>query len=516
MRTLVLACALAGLAAADRQLLPNGGFAAGTDGWELSHGAAPATDPANRFLHLEADPGRMVSAYRSVAVGDAKALRLDFRARWNGVKRGGAAWHDARIMLDFTDAAGKKLKGAPGAPYFTGSSQGWQSRSLVFAVPEGAANLTLLPCLFQAAAGTFDLDDLALTPVDASALPPPPAPRPEPVVDGGGRPPQALHVDGNRLLRADGTEAWLQGVSVDSLQWSNAGESTVASVIAAIEVWKANVVRLPMSGKRWFGQTEGQSDNGAAYRAVIAQAVKAASSRGAWLILDLHRFGAPEEADVAFWKDAAAVYKDDPAVIYELFNEPHDIPWAVWRDGGDVDGGRKAGVVAENAEQLARRTSTGMQALVDAVRGTGAGNLVLAGGLDYAYDISGILQGFALDSRGGNGLAYVTHVYPWKSSWQEKFLETAKIHPVVMTEVGCDQVRYDFIPAERFEDPYGWAPDMIACIQRNRIHWTAFSFHPRCGPPMLADTETFAPTPFWGAFVRAALAGAQYRSERMR
>jgi len=40
---------------------------------------------------------------------------------------------------------------------------------------------------------------------------------------------------------------------------------------------------------------------------------------------------------------------------------------------------------------------------------------------------------------------------------------------------------------------------MIAGIQKNRIHWTAFSFHPRCRPPMLQD---YTPTPFWGAFVR--------------
>jgi hypothetical protein len=272
-----------------------------------------------------------------------------------------------------------------------------------------------------------------------------------------------------------------------------------------------------MHDTRWFGTAAGQSDGGAAYRAVIAQAVKAASSRGAYLIIDLHQFGAPREEHAAFWKACAEAYKDDPAVIFELFNEPHDITWEVWKDGGDVGGKKKdPAVLAENEVDAKVQHSIGMQALVDAVRGTGAKNLVLAGGLDWSYDLTGILAGSALDDRGGQGIVYVTHVYPWKSQWQRSFLDVAAKYPVIMTEVGCDKVRYDFIPPERFENPYTWAPDMIACIQKNRIHWTAFSFHPKCGPPMLQDLKSYEPTPFWGSFVRAALLGARFESEKLR
>ncbi len=129
--------------------------------------------------------------------------------------------------------------------------------------------------------------------------------------------------------------------------------------------------------------------------------MKAASSRGAYLILDLHRFRAPKEEHVAFWKDAAATYKDNPAVIFELFNEPHDVSWELWRNGCEVTNKRKAGdTVAENAEKISSFQTTGMQALLAAVRSTGAKNLVLAGGLDYAYDDSGVLNGFALTDEG--------------------------------------------------------------------------------------------------------------------
>ena len=521
---LSLTCALVGflgpLSAAD--LISDGGFAG--DGaaaaWKAGAGVEIATDPASRFMHLEADPAKMVMAYQLIPVNGIKALRLSYRARWKGVQRGSQMWFDARVILDFKDKDKQKVAGGPGHPSYTGSSDGWQPRTISMLVPDGAAYLEMMPCLFNAKAGTFDLDDISLVAIDPAEIPAKPAKdataKKEAKVDAGGAPPTALKVDGNRIRRADGTEVWLQGASVDSLQWSNTGEDVVNSVIGAIDEWKANTVRLPMNEERWFGQAAGQTDNGAAYRGIIDQCVKAASSRGAYLILDLHRFRAPTEQHVAFWKDAANTYKDDPAVIFELFNEPHDIPWEVWRNGGDVTNKRKEGdTVAENAEKVVAFRTVGMQALLEAVRSTGAKNLVLAGGLDYAYDASGVLNGFALQDEAAN-LAYVAHVYPWKSDWQHKFLDVAKVHPIVMTEVGCDAVRYSFIPPERHENPYTWAPDMIACIQKYKLHWTAFSFHRSCGPPMLMKGDGFVPTPFWGSFVRAALSGAQFTSGTLR
>jgi endoglucanase len=519
--SLTLAGCLGHLAAAD--LISDGGFAG--DGaaaaWNIGTGVEIGTDPASRFMHLEVkEPGKLVTAYQLVPVNGIKALRLSYRARWSGVKRGTSAWFDARVMMTFKDKDKKGVKGSPSAPYYTGSSDGWQPRVVDMLVPDDAAYLEIMPCLFNAKAGSFDLDDISLVAIDPGEIPPKKAkePQKESKVDAGGPQPQALHVDGNRILRQDGSEVWLQGASVDSLQWSNTGEDIVNSVIAAIDEWKANVIRLPMNEERWFGQASGQTDNGAAYRSIIDTCVKAASSRGAYLILDLHRFRAPKEEHVVFWKDAANTYKDNPAVIFELFNEPHDLSWELWRDGGEVSNKRKEGdALAENKDAVTSFKTTGMQALVDAVRSTGAKNLVLAGGLDWSYDISGVLNGFALkDQEGVNGIAYVAHCYPWKSGWQKRWLDVAKVHPVVMTEVGCDAVRYSFIPPERHENPYTWAPDMIACIQKNRIHWTAFSFHRSCGPPMLMKGDGYVPTPFWGAFVRAALSGAQFTSDRLR
>ena len=78
---------------------------------------------------------------------------------------------------------------------------------------------------------------------------------------------------------------------------------------------------------------------------------------------------------ITFWSQVAGSYKNDGRVLFELYNEPHDVRWDVWKSGGMTSGGW---------------TAAGMQQLYDAVRATGAENLVVIGGLDCAYDLSGV------------------------------------------------------------------------------------------------------------------------------
>ncbi|MEI7822493.1 MAG: hypothetical protein WCK55_16390 [Verrucomicrobiota bacterium] len=44
------------------------------------------------------------------------------------------------------------------------------------------------------------------------------------------------------------------------------------------------------------------------------------------------------------------------------------------------------------------------------MRSTGARNIVVTGGLDWACDLSGIASGFELKDVGGNGIIYSTHI----------------------------------------------------------------------------------------------------------
>lgn len=330
-------------------------------------------------------------------------------------------------------------------------------------------------------------------------------------------PPKELRAVGNQLQTPDGQSVWLQGVNVASLEWRAEGEHLLESIAVAIDEWNANVIRLPVNDAFWYGRNEKQANDPQAYRALVDQAIAEATKRGAYTILDLHRFKAPNADHVEFWKDAATRYKNNAAVLFGLFNEPHGISWDVWRDGGLVEKDRPAnqGVIAENEEQIETFHSPGMQAMVDAVRETGARNIVVIGGLDWGYDLSGIVNGYALDDRGGNGIVYDSHVYPWKSDWAGKTLVAAEKYPVLIGEVGAELEPMSFVPPERHEDPYEWSPDMLGLIQKHKLHWTAWCFHPQASPCILADWE-YTPTPYWGAFVRAALHGAQFGIARMR
>jgi len=326
-----------------------------------------------------------------------------------------------------------------------------------------------------------------------------------------------LKVDGNKLKTSSGAEIWLQGVCVDSLEWSGSGDNVIQSISIAIDKWKANCIRLPMKESFWFGREDGQKDDGDSYRKLIDSAIDTCAKRGAYLVLDLHRFGSTREEHLEFWKDAAVRYKDNPAVLFELFNEPHGISWDMWRNGGDLKDPNKKNAdvnAAENNEKQEGTKSPGMQAIVDAIRATGAKNIIIAGGLDWGYDLSGIMNGSALDDKGGNGIMYSSHVYPWKSDWAGKTLIAAEKYPIFIGEVGCQP---EPMPWQKngTEDPKIWAPDMIGFIQKHKLNWTGFSFHPGCGPRAILDWQ-YTPSPYWGAYVKEALSGKQFEMKKMR
>jgi aryl-phospho-beta-D-glucosidase BglC (GH1 family) len=315
--------------------------------------------------------------------------------------------------------------------------------------------------------------------------------------------PPALHVKGNELLTPQGMPVRLQGVNIASLEWSNEGDAKILeSVRVAIDDWHSNAIRLPVCQDRWFGKASGQTDGGKAYRAVVDSVIQAASRRRAYIIFDLHWSDAgewggnvgqhkmPDANSVTFWKDAAARYANHPAVLFDLYNEPHDVPWTIWRNGGHVEEEDKGKKLAYDA--------SGLQNLLETVRAAGARNVIVAGGLDWAYDLTGVANGFALSDKRGNGVIYATHIYPWKTQWDQKVGVVLAKYPVIVSEVGCE-------PDPKQEDPATWAPKVLAYIEKHHLSWTAWCFHPSASPRLLADWD-YHPTPYWGAPVKAALA----------
>src|SRR3954454_20073605 len=72
-------------------------------------------------------------------------------------------------------------------------------------------------------------------------------------------------------------------------------------------------------------------------------------------------------------KAIANAFKGDPKTFIGLQSEPHAITYPCWRDGG--------------AACNVGYSALGMQGALDAVRSTGATNVVTASGIDYANNL---------------------------------------------------------------------------------------------------------------------------------
>jgi endoglucanase len=515
-------------------LITNGDFqlqsknSAWPEGWGRPKSGSWEQEGSNRFLRLTSPAaGELVTVYRTADLpADTQALELTWEHRVTGLKKGELPWHDARIMLDFLDATGKKIA-QPSPAYQQKDTDGWTKVTKSFLVPEGAATLALMPSLFQVRAGTYDLDNITLRPTDPAPLLTAAIQREKEIKARYVAPeaperaswPLEIKVVGNRLHDTQGREVWLQGVNAGGLETLPHDRQMIKSVVVAIDQWKAKCVRIPMNETFWYGKSPYQKDDGKEYREIIDQIITLAANRGAYVVIDLHRYRAPRREHANFWIDFATQYKNHPAVLFDLLNEPHDISWDVWKNGGFIKEpnapDESAFLTAEEKQENIGFESIGMQAMVDAVRSTGAKNIVIAGGIFWCNDLSGISRGYALEDNVGNGIVYSWHTYHWHKDWEGKVLATAKLHPVLLGEVGADIQKMSFIPLEDQEDPYTWVPDMLGFIQKHRLNWTGWCFHPKATPVMISDWS-YTPTPFWGQFAKDALSGKQFELKRTR
>ena len=483
------------------------------------------------------EPGKLVNAYKEYDVpADVEALKMSWKWEVKNLKTGEKPWFDARVLFKFKDANGKEVKN-PSPVYIQKDTKGWQDRETSFLVPKEAVTFVVMPCLFQVKSGEMEMTDVTCVATSAEPLHKAAAERErqakaryvpdEP--ENRATWPKMVRVQGNRLVDTDGKEVWLQGVNAGGMETIPNGDQQVKSTVVAIDQWHANCIRLPINEAHWFGTgIYSKNDGGKSFRDACDKIVRLAANRGAYVVIALHRFRAPKAEHVEFWKDCAAHYKNHPAVLFDLFNEPHGISWEIWRDGGWVgkqgQHDESAFLSSEEKKKNQGFESVGMQALVDAVRSTGAKNVVIAGGLFWANDLTGIeseaiekgeKKSFRLTDTTGNGIMYAWHTYHWHKGWG-RLLPVAAKHPIFLGEVGASPLGVmNFIPDNQQEDPYTFSPDMLGFIQKLRINWTGWCFHPKAAPVMIENWD-YKPTPYWGEFAKRALAGEKFEMKRMR
>ena len=325
--------------------------------------------------------------------------------------------------------------------------------------------------------------------------------------------PLQLHTEGNQILNSKGEAVLLRGVNAASMEFTSDGQGHILKTVnTAIQDWHVNIIRLPLAQDRWFGKMPEQTNSSDAYRALVHEVVDACASQGCYIILDLHwsdcnewgmnvnQHSLPDSNSVVFWKDIAPVYANNPAVLFDLYNEPHDVTWDEWLNGGRIKD-RPNGPGAGPAKTY---DAVGMQQMLDTVRGAGAKNVVVAGGLDWAYDFSGILDGRQLSDPKGYGVIYANHCYDNKKdsvdAWIAKMEKASAKLPVIVSEFGGNsgpsrEVHWD-----------NWLLHVLQALNEHHWSYTAWDFHTSARPNLITDWK-YTPSPRFGVYVKQALAG---------
>jgi endoglucanase len=329
----------------------------------------------------------------------------------------------------------------------------------------------------------------------------------------------ALTVSGNQIM-ASGHPWHFNGVNRDTLEWGaynwggcgGDGHFTDAD-FNAIAAWHVTAIRLPLSQADWLGRR----CNAQTYASLVDAVIAKANARGIYVILDLHwsdvrglapcdagcltgQQPMPDSDSLVFWQQVAHRYAANTGVIFDLYNEPHDVSWSCWRDGGCTV---TASTPNPATGQPVAYTAVGMQQLYSQVRAQGAKNLVLVGGLQWAYDLSGVTAGYALS---GTNIAYDTHVYTlWHATtadWDAGFGNTAARYAVTSTEFGSDDCS-TAVPAQLLK--YFAAPEGHAA---ERVSWTIWSWNApgQCTQPSIIASFDGTPLPGQGQLIHDTLA----------
>ncbi|HEV2376611.1 MAG TPA: cellulase family glycosylhydrolase [Streptosporangiaceae bacterium] len=329
-----------------------------------------------------------------------------------------------------------------------------------------------------------------------------------------------VHATGNGLVTSSGAPVVLHGVDRSGSEYMCVdgygifdGPSDQAS-IAAMKTWDINAVRVPLNEACWNGESYVErAYRGSRYQHAIEAYVRLLNANGLVVILDLHwSDGAylgpdagcssahatcqkpmPDRGAIRFWSSVSRAFSGNDAVIFDLFNEPFPEladqgdeaeGWHCWRYGGQACVG------------LGYRAA-GMQSLVAAVRSTGATNVIMLGGLNWANDLTRWLAHEPHDPL--HDLAASWHSYNFnpcdnQSCWQTQIAPVIAKVPVITGELGQSGCNDSYINSLML-----WLDTESASY----LAWTWDTWRDACSTgPTLITTYGGHPTPY----------GAGYRS----
>jgi hypothetical protein len=281
--------------------------------------------------------------------------------------------------------------------------------------------------------------------------------------------------------------------------------------------WHVNAVRVNGNEDCWLGINGVPSAYaGANYQNKIIDYVNRIVAHGMIAIVDLHHSApgtllatdqqpmADRDHAPAYWQGVANAFKNNPAVIFDLYNEPYPdsnrntaAAWTCVRDGGTCPG--------------VPFTAAGMQELLNAVRGTGASNVVMVGGPQYAGTLDKWSEYKPNDPL--NQLAASIHIYfdkPATPDWSPCYLQTcwdsvmaplAANTPIIIGEFGEHDCDFGLINGTSLNPVQ---QSLLTWADGHHVSYLAWAwFTGNCaGEPAVISDYAGTPTPL-GAGVRS-------------
>lgn len=238
-------------------------------------------------------------------------------------------------------------------------------------------------------------------------------------IDPAYRPLGLIYAQGAIVVDSSGHPVMLRGAEVDSpfiyiKGWDQGKRPTDLPIQQIFTTmardWKMNLTRIPISP--WI-----YTQDTATYMNQLDQYVQTANAAGLYVMLAMHDDGKagspygnnatlPKKEDLPFWKAIATHYKNNPMVMFDVYNEPKAPDWQTWLHGGGSVGGAQV---------------VGFQDLVDAIRSVGAKQLVVvepgsAGGAGAAVDPNATAEEGGWSRIGNNtindsNIMYSLHAY---------------------------------------------------------------------------------------------------------
>jgi hypothetical protein len=207
-----------------------------------------------------------------------------------------------------------------------------------------------------------------------------------------------------------------------------------------------------------------------------------------------------------FWRSVAETFRSNRSVVFDLYNEPHPLDgaddpgsaeaWACIRDGGTCPG--------------VPFVAAGMQEMLDAVRSTGARNVVMVSGPMYAGTLDQWTTYRPHDPR--HQLAASVHIYfntpdspDWspcyqQSCWEQTIAPLARHTPVVIGEVGERDCSSGLIDGTTMTPPQDSLLDWADQHDVSYLAW-AWVTSDCAGEPALISNYDGTPTAY-GAGIR--------------